>query len=97
MPKQIVSLKELQQERKRAQLVRINFKFGLDSDSIEGQMFDLAARHYLGHVPQRSEELNLIARAILSKWLHERFEFPTLAAGRAFRISDSLAAGPAEE
>lgn len=65
------------------QIIRI--KFSLDAESFEGQMLQIAAKHYAGgaeNVVAVSESMrNMLVRQILSDWLKARIDFPRLELG----------------
>jgi hypothetical protein len=67
-----------------AELRAFKVCFSVDPESFEGRMLQIAAQHYTGGAAVLLDQgINLVAKQVVSQWLQERVDFPTLAMGSA--------------
>lgn len=79
---EIVTLEQLQEARLKANksiAAVVTFK----ADSFEAAMLEIATKHYADGVVDLAQALNLTAKLIITDWLRQRVDLPTLELGSA--------------
>ena len=74
---QIITMARLLEARERVKTIEVTFR--IKADSFEAYMLEVAASHYTGGaVVDPDAAASMVSKMIVSDWLRQRVDFPTL-------------------